>query len=343
MFSRKKWTRKEQAQLLLELGESLKYGYPLNVALTLLANRRKLVLRADIHQISERLKAGNSLHETLCDYKFPKEVTSSIYFAEASGHLSEALIENGIMILRKERYVQTLRRLVRYPLFLLWILAIVLFVVGHFLLPNFIQLYHSLSLELPAITQMMLYLADHMVQVLLVIAGFVLLVIMSTIIFRHQELLDRIRFAARMPFLTRFIKLHYTHQFAFQVGGLLRSGLTIKQSVEILSEKGTSPFLKLESKRIKEKLIQGVPLNSAIEGTVYYLPELLMIIEQGGFQSSLGNALDRFSDQLMTRMEQQTKWLLSLCQPILLILIGGFVLLLFLSILLPVFHMINGL
>ncbi|SFG88425.1 competence type IV pilus assembly protein ComGB [Sporolactobacillus nakayamae] len=343
MFSRKKWTRREQAQLLIELGESLKYGYPLNVALTLLANRRRTALRVAIQQISERLKAGNTLHETLSDYKYPKEVTSSIYFAEASGHLSEALIENGQMILRKERYVQTLRRLIRYPLFLLWILAIVLFVVGHFLLPNFIQLYHSLSLELPAITRMMLYLAEHMVLVLLVIAGFILLVAMGTIIFQHQELLNRIRLAARIPLLASFIKLHYTHQFAFQVGGLLRSGLTIKQSVEILSEQGTSPFLKLESKRLSEKLIQGVPLNSAIEDTVYYLPELLMIIEQGGLQSSLGNALDRFSDQLMTRMERQTKWLLSLCQPILLILIGGFVLLLFLSILLPVFHMINGL
>lgn len=343
MAFQKNWTKKEQAQLLVDLGESLKNGYPLNIALALQAGRKQKFFRLKIERMIDRLKAGSKLHEILRDDNFPQDVTSVIYFAEATGALPEALIENGTMILRRERYAQTLRRLMRYPLFLLWFLSLVLYVVGKFLLPNFIQLYQSLSLELPAITQMMLYLATHMMTILVIIACLIFAILLGLYVYRRCALLKRISFVARFPFLNEFVRIHFTHQLAFQLSGLLRSGLTIKQGIDILSKEGASPFLKLESKRIEELLIQGHPFESSIEGVIYYLPEFQTIIKQGCEQGSFGQALYRLSGELMKRMEQKTQWLLSITQPIVLIIIGGFVLVLFLSILLPVFQMINGL
>ncbi|MCO7126566.1 type II secretion system F family protein [Sporolactobacillus shoreicorticis] len=343
MAFQKNWTKKEQAQLLIDLGECLKNGYPMNVAFTLQAGRKQKFFRLKINRMIDRLKAGTMLHEILRDEKFPQDVTSIIYFAEETGGLPEALIENGTMILRRERYVQTLRRLMRYPLFLLWFLTLVLYVVGKFLLPNFIQLYQSLSLKLPAITRMMLYLAAHMATILVITVCFIFAIILCVHLFRRCALLKRISFAAQVPFLKVFIQVHFTYQLAIQLSGLLRSGLTIKQGFDILSQKGASPFLKLESKRIAEKLIQGYSFEASVNGIMYYLPEFQTIIEQGCHQGSFGNALYRYSDELMKQMELRTQWLLSITQPIILIIIGGFVLILFLSILLPVFQMINGL
>ncbi|QAA22749.1 type II secretion system F family protein [Sporolactobacillus terrae] len=341
MFFQKNLTRKQQAQLLINLGESLNYGYSLNASLRAPIGHR--YERAFRTHLQHQLRSGKRLHELLRAHRFPEEVASAIYFAERSGQLSKALLENGKAMQRKEKYVQSLRRVMRYPLFLVWMFGLVLYVIGKFLLPNFIQLYRSMSLELPAITKTMLSLANHLTELLVFGALFLLLLVISYVLSRRIDLLVRLQFAARLPVLSPFIQLYYTHQLSFQLSSLLRSGLSMKEAIHILSENRTSIFLKREANRLKEALTQGHTLSSILADVSYYLPELPMMIEQAAFQETLGDALHRYSIRLMDRMEQRSKWLLSLCQPTLLVVIGGLILLLFLSILLPVFQMINGL
>ncbi|EST11087.1 competence type IV pilus assembly protein ComGB [Sporolactobacillus laevolacticus] len=343
MFFQRSWTKKDQAQLLIDIGRCLSDGYPLITALSLPENRKRPKVQEDMERMRQSMIAGSPLHEVLHALHFPGEIASSIYFAETGGNLSAALIESGTMILRREQYKETMRRFMRYPLFLIWVLCTIMFVIGRFLLPSFIQLYRSLSLELPLITKALLYLSEHVAEaaVIAVVIGFALA--LCVIYYRKLPLLPRLRFTSRLPIIGRYIRLYHTHLFAFHLGSLLSSGLNIKQSIHILTEKGTSPFLKSEAERMEQNLLNGLPLDSFVLGPVYYLPELAEAIHQGQRHSLLGKVLCQFSMQLMKRMEQQSKWLISMCQPLMLILVGGFVLMLFLSILLPIFHMINAL
>ncbi|MCL1632546.1 type II secretion system F family protein [Sporolactobacillus sp. CPB3-1] len=342
MFERKNWTRREQAHFLINLGECMKSGYPLKSALQIQADRNRSRIRNEILQMIECLKGGKPFYETLLISRFPEDISCVIYFSEASGKLSDALIENGHSLMKREIYRQTLTRLIRYPLFLIWFLFMIIYVVGRFLLPNFVQMYRSMALELPAITRWMLFFAEHTVYMLGILVVLFAAVLLVAFFIRRFSLLSKIAFIARVPWIQSFIQLHYTYQFSFHVSSLLRSGLSMGQVIDIFTKKGASAFLELESTRINRLLAQGISLEKTLENIAYYLPELQTVIVQGSVQGSLGDGLHNYSNELMKRMEQKIKGLLAMCQPALLMFIGGFVLLLFLSILLPVFQMING-
>ncbi|MCO7176573.1 competence type IV pilus assembly protein ComGB [Sporolactobacillus kofuensis] len=343
MIFRRNWTKKDQAQLLIELGRCLHDGYPLSTAIELQDYNRRPKLAEDMKYMYQAMRAGLAFHEGLRALRFPEEVVHAIYFAEAGGTLPTALMETGTMLQRREYFKERMRRFTRYPLFLLWVLFSIMFVIGRFLLPSFTQLYRSLSLDLPLITRMFLYIADHPESVLLILLisgslfGFILF------LFQKQPLMIRVKMISRLPIIGNAIRLYHTHQFSFHLGSFLGSGMTIKQSLHILTQEGTSPFLRSEAERIEKQLRSGYSLVSCVKRSIYYLPELVETIKQGERHGALDRSLSQYSTRLIRKMEQQSKQMLSLFQPVLLILVGGFVLIMFLSVLVPVFQMINGL
>lgn len=343
MTMRKNWTSKEQANLLIHLGQCLRDGYPLALAIRLLFFHQRLRVRKDLEFMAEKLEGGWSLYEVLHALRFPSEVSSFIYFAEESGDLSKGLIESGEMMRRKEMNQETLRRLMRYPLLLLWVFGLMMFVIGQFLLPNFLKLYRSLSIDLPMITKIMLFTASHVYYLLFVLPILFLSGMVGLIYFRRMNMDKKLKLLIRIPLVGGYTRHYLTHNFSFHFGSLLRSGLPIRQSVDALAQKGTTPFLKFEAQRLKRALLEGRPFEQVMSEPFYYLPEFVTVIHQGQLSGMLGASLDRYSGLVMARMEEKTQVYLSLCQPALLIFVGGLVLCLFASILLPIFHIVNGL
>lgn len=343
MAFRKGWTKKEQADLLIHLGQCLSDGYPLALAIKLLLFRQRTRVRRDLDSMTRKLEGGHSLFETLRDLHFPAEISSFIYFAEESGNLAKGLIESGEMMRRREQYRETLHRLLRYPILLLWIFGLMMFVIGHFLLPNFLKLYRSLSIDLPLITKIMLFSAGHFYYLLFVLPIVFLSGIAGALYIRRMTMDQKLKLVTRIPLVGSYTRLYLTHIFSFHFGSLLRSGLPIRQSVTALTQKGTTPFLKFEAQRLQKALLEGRHFEQVMSEPRYYMPELTTIIHQGQLNGMLGASLYRYSGLVMAKIDEKTRVLLSLCQPALLLFVGGLVLFLFASILLPIFHIVNGL
>ncbi|WP_100488261.1 competence type IV pilus assembly protein ComGB [Sporolactobacillus pectinivorans] len=339
----KQWTKKEQAGFLIRLGECLGDGYPLGLSIRLQLYTQRLQIRSELERMLVRLKNGSSLFEALSLSGFPREICSSIYFAEAGGKLSSGLIEGGTMMLRREEYKEKLARLLRYPLLLIWMLGLMVFVVGRFLLPSFSRLYASLSIELPLTTKILIFVADHVPLFLFLFLIMVIAFLASIYRFRKFSIEKRLKTIIRLPIAGHYIRYYLTHHFSFYIGNLLCSGLSIRQAVATLSENGTTAFLKSEAMRIHQTLLEGEDFETAVSDSSFYLPELTTVIYHGQLNSVLGESLYKYSAVIMARMEEKIRTLLSFFQPVLLLIIGGLVLGLFASVLLPVFQMINGL
>lgn len=343
MIFRKSWTKKEQAELLIHLGQCLNDGYPMALAVRLLLFRQRAQVKHDLEVMIKKLEGGRTLYEALADLHFPEEISSFIYFSEESGNLAKGLIESGRMMSRREQHKETLRRLLRYPVLLLWVFGLMMFLIGRFLLPNFLRLYRSLSIDLPLITRILLFSANHIYYLLFILPLLFLSGIAGTIYFRRMTMERKLRLMIRMPLVGHYARLYLTHVFSFHFGSLLRSGLPIRQSVAALSQKGTTPFLKFEADRLQKELLEGRHFEQIMSQPRYYMPELVTVIHQGQLNGMLGASLCRYSGLVMTKIDEKTRLLLSFCQPALLLFVGGLVLFLFASILLPIFHIVNGL
>lgn len=343
MIFRRGWTKKERAWFLVHLGECIADGYPLDLAIRMQRYNQSASVGEKLDKILSLLKEGSYFYETLRISGFPGEVCSSVYFAESAGKLADGMIESGRMMQRREEYHEKLVRLLRYPLLLIWLLLLMFFVIGRYLLPNFIRLYESLSIRLPLITRLFIAFGSNIyVLSILMLAGGLCIVLISYS-FKRMPVDRQIGFLLRLPGAGGYVRCYLTHHFAFYLGSLLRSGLSARQAMESLSDKGTTPFLKYEAFRIRQLMVHGERLEAAVRNSEWYLPELSTVIHHGQLNSMLGPSLFTYSSKVLEKMEQKMQTWLSLCQPVLLLVIGGLVLGLFTSVLLPVFQMINGL
>ncbi|WP_010631995.1 competence type IV pilus assembly protein ComGB [Sporolactobacillus vineae] len=343
MIFKKDWTKKERALFLVHLGECIADGYPLLLAIQMQRYNQSPSVRRKLDAMLNLLKEGNYFYETLSESGFPGEVCSSVYFAESAGKLAEGLKESGQMMQRREEDHEKLIRLLRYPVLLIWLLCLMVFVIGRYLLPSFIRLYESLSIRLPLITRILILFSSHIYLLISLMLAGCLCFVLAVKNFRRLPVSRQIGLLLRLPGAGRYVRYYLTHHFSFYLGSLLRSGLSVRQAMDSLSEKGTTPFLKYEAVRLRRLLLHGERLEAAVRTSRWYLPELAAVIHHGQLNSMLGPSLSTYSAKVMEKMEQRMQTLLLFCQPALLLVIGGLVLGLFASVLLPVFQMINGL
>ncbi|WKB36983.1 type II secretion system F family protein [Terrilactibacillus sp. S3-3] len=180
MFIRKKMDEKRTGcELLISIGGCLRDGYPLHLAIQLQAFQKQPFIRKHINMMLSDLKKGRRLHRILQTLQFPNDVCSYVYFAEESGELAKGLNESGQMLKKREEQKEALQKLMRYPLLLFWVFSLMIFVIGHYLLPNFLKLYRSLAIDLPLITKIFLFMSGHIYYLLF----FLVLILLTAVIF----------------------------------------------------------------------------------------------------------------------------------------------------------------
>ncbi|MFT8871070.1 MAG: competence type IV pilus assembly protein ComGB [Sporolactobacillus sp.] len=343
MRLRSRWTGAERAQLFLQIGRCLKDGHPLHAAVRLQSYRRVKQQQADLMQMIAALSEGEPFHRVLKKIGSSDEAIAYIYFSEMRGDLAQGLCDYGAIIARREANRQQLRQLLRYPLMLFWLFALLLYLIGHYLLPNFLLLYASLRIELPLSTRVILWIARHFMMIcfvaVLLIAGagacFMLL--------RQQPVMRRISAALHIPVISMYVRRILTQKTAFQLGSMLRTGLSMRQCIQLMNEYAATPFLRAEARRLDQALLNGQDIEQMIADVRYYLHDFSTVIQQGAATGMLGEAMYRYSEAVMTAHDAKTRQLIALCQPLMLISIGVLMLILFASVLLPVFETINGL
>ena len=145
-----------------------------------------------------------------------------------------------------------------------------------------------------------------------------------------------------IPFISSFLSLFITYYFCIQLSGLLRGGMSILDSLTVFEEQDNLPFFKEEAKQLKNGLLQGETLVDLIKGKTFYKEELPMVVTHGENKSQLDLELNNYSKLLLRALEEKIQKAIMLIQPILFFFIGMIVFVMFLSVFLPVFQLINA-
>lgn len=338
-----KWANKEKAQFLDQLGQCLRQGYSLITAIELLSYHEKMKTRQLIKIMVDQLKQGEALHEVFLKAFFPKDICGFIYFSEQHGDLSLGLIEGGKMLKQREQAKLQLQHLMRYPLLLLWLSVILFYIMLKYLYPQFQVLYASMDIPLPLITRIFLSL-NHLVFPYILPIIILLSLMISSVIYllRHTSVIKLYHLLLRIPYFNTLLRVYLTYYLSLHLGSLLKVGMSISTAFNIMKNQSFMIFFKNEAERAVKSLLQGESLPQVFSENHFYTKDFPSILSHGQINGLLGKELFDFSQLLLKEMEDKLKNLLAFVQPLLLIFVGGFTLILFLSILLPVFQMING-
>lgn len=343
IMKKRKWTLQEQSLLLKRTGELLARGYPLSEAIESISFQLPQKKKLEVRKSLAVLREGYPFYQILSNLKFNQHLIGYVYFAEQHGGLANAFREGSDMMLKRNGDFEKLKKLLVYPLLLIFITAILFVFVENLILPRFSSLFTSMKLEQNFFTKVVYLFGD--IVPFFVVGGMILLLTLLCYYFFHFRKIPQIKqknILVKIPVLGEFFRLFYTHYFAIQMSYLLAGGLSIHEALRLFQHNDKQPFYKELGEAMTIGLKRGDGLENILAVFPFFDKELATIIRHGQANGKLDSELHFFSKYCLSLLEEKTEKLLKIVQPCLYMLIGFLIVSMYLAVLLPMFHLLEG-
>jgi competence protein ComGB len=343
MKTKHSWNSVEKAEFLIRIGTLTERGYTISEAIQFFLKYENEKFKSTLKSMLEKLEKGSSVSEALIMLQIPKNIISFVYFAEFYGDLSRGLIDGGNLLKKTLESKTKFQKLIRYPIFLFWILGLFLVIMYLYLFPHFTHLFATLNIQLPLITRLFLLFIENSPKLAIVLlATFLWLYLYYVFIFRKKTILEQATVYTKIPIIGNYYRAMVTYFFAINLSCLMKSGLAIYDALGIFKNVEGLGYISKEADKMITHLQAGEKLQHVLLYTTLYTKALAYIVEHGQANGRLTEELEHYSQWLLNDLEAKMKNLFMIIQPILFLVIGIFILLMFVSILLPVFSLIKG-
>ena len=320
----------------------IKTGIPLLKALQIIsaqlpAGRFKTSIEGIIRSIQE----GKSFSESLSTAPrfFSLLYINMIKAAEVSGNLTEILRELSQHLIQSRRITRQVQAAFMYPILVLVIASVILIGLLMFVLPVFMRIFEDMGGNLPATTLFLIGLSKFLIHwgwlFLILIAVFIGIVILSSRKPYGKYIINV--FLWRIHLFGNLIKMMEIGRFCRTLGTLLSSGVTLVKSMEVLYETTPAVLLQNALEDIRYQVEQGKSLSGAMEETGLFPLTLVRMIQVG---EESGKIADLFLD-VAGDYEEEVSFtvtgLLSLLEPVLIVVMGAIVGFIVVSLFFPIF------
>ena len=338
----------EVVSITRQLATMISAGLPIARGLEVLAeqsqnrNMKKILL-----DILRDVQGGGSLSSSLA--KYPK-VFSTTYVAlvsagEASGKLEEILKRLADTLEAQRDFKSKFIGAMIYPAIILLAMVGVFVLMMVFVVPKLAEMYKSLDVELPAITRAMISASDFMSQfwfLLLFLVVVVVLVIRSFLTTERGKLLINTA-ASKLPVFGKVMIQKDLTEFARTLSLLISSGIPITQALNIVGEVVTNPMLKIGARRAAESVEKGGSLSDFLKQDKTFPALLGQMSTVGEETGQLDQVLERIGAFYAGEADHTIKGLSAALEPIILVVLGGMVGLLIVSIITPIYKITSAL
>jgi len=323
----------------------IRAGLPILSSLDLLARRQKdPSFRAQLEDVGARVKTGESISSAFeAQGTMPLVYTTTLLAGERSGNLEEVLQR----YLDFQRVSLTFRKKLKasliYPAFLVvMVIGLFIFLIT-FVVPRFASLYDQLGTKLPTMTLLLLTLGQNVQRYGLYIAPLIALVIWLVVRWAKTDagdaLLDRVRIA--LPFLGSVWLKYQVGLFSRTLATLLTGGLPLVPSLETAARSIDSRQIAKAVYTSVETVREGKGLSVSLDRTGVF-PELsIEMIEVGESTGALPQMLNSVAEFFEEDVQTSLAAIMSLIEPIILIVMGVVVVIVLIALYLPIFSL-NG-
>lgn len=340
-------TTKDKVVFTRQLATLIGAGLPLSQSLhTVLEQTQNKQLQSVVQEISASVEGGKSLSDSFAKHPnvFNEVFIALIAAGELSGTLDESLVRVANQQEKDAAIVSKIRGALTYPLIVLVVIFGVLLFMLFTVVPQVKKLYLDLDKQLPILTQIMVSVADFMVNFWWI----VLIVIGIGVYFFVQYLKTesgihfKDNFKLRVPFFGKMFQKLYMARFARTGQTLLSTGVSMLDMLKVTSRAINNTIISASVNRATEKVQGGKALSTALEPEAVILslvPQMIKIGEQSGrIDEMMGKVAQVYEDEL----DEEIRTISTAIEPILMVILavvaGGMVG----AILLPIYGLVNG-
>lgn len=299
------------------------------------------MLKEAIFEISNDINSGFSLSQAIEKYPgiFSEFYVNMVQSAEVTGRLGEVLDFLADYLEKQTVLKSKVKNALSYPIFVLVLFGLVIIVMVTFVLPQITPIFRDAHVELPFYTKLMIgigtFIAGWWWAVLFLLALVAFLLIDY---FQTQEgrvVLDDL--SLRLPVVGGLFRKLYIARFAESTRVLIKGGLTIPQAIEISSRTIGNRVYESLLQNASEQIRKGRQLSGVLAGISEFPPLVSQLVEIGETTGRLEELLKKISDFYTREVEGIVDNLVTLIQPMLMVVIGVMIALLFASILIPLY------
>jgi len=297
--------------------------------------------------VREDVEAGATLADSMGKHPrtFDTLFVNMVAAGEAGGILDIILRRLAIFVEKAAKLKRAVIGASIYPAVIILVAIVVIFVIMLWVIPVFATLFEGLNATLPLPTRIVMGTSSLIAQFIFpIIAVFVLTIFGFRYYYKTDGgrlVVDRTLLA--LPIMGTVLKKIAIARFSRTLSTLLVSGVPILEGLDITA--GTAGNVVLENAllRARREVSEGKTLAEPIKKTAIFPPMVTSIITVGEQTGELDQMLEKLADYYEEEADEAVAGMLALLEPVMIVLLGGVIGVIVVSMYLPIFTLIREL
>ena len=296
-----------------------------------------------LYNLKEDLIQGKRLGNSMKKYPgiFSDTYISMVSAGDSSGNLDTVFSKLADYLEESASIRQKVISALTYPLILIGFSILVIISLLAFVLPQVIDQFIKAGAELPFITKFLIGISNNIIPILLVItflSGSSYYIYKKYTKDKKNKLLVDKKILA-IPFLGNFILNSELERFSSTMELLLASGTNLDIALEECSKIFNNQYLSNIVMNAKDDVVEGKDFIIAMKHDEIFPDIFIQLISSGYRSGNLEKMFNKVSNFMKSEIENKRSVFLSLLEPIVIIFMGGFIMMIVLAILIPIMQM----
>lgn len=324
-------------------------GLPLPRAIEILSSQTKSKkFQKTLLNIKEDVIKGKSLSEALSIYPdiFSELFLNMVKVGEEAGTLDEVLKILAQQMERENTLKSKITGAMIYPAVIIVAMIGIGILMLVMVVPQLAATFKELEIELPVTTKFVMGLATFLVEkwylVILILVFFIFFFLQAKRTKRGKATIDSL--LLKLPIISPIIRKTNAAQTVRTLSSLIASGVPIVRALEIVSGTLGNIYFKKAISEAAERVRKGEKLSEALKPyqDIYSLT-VIQMIAVGEETGETSNILQKLADFFEEEVGRATENLASVIEPVIMLIIGAAVGFFAISMVQPMYSMLQGL
>lgn len=278
--------------------------------------------------IQTELQAGKTLSDGLAKYPgiFNELFVNMVRVGETGGNLEEVLKIVAVQLEKEHDLISKVRGAMIYPAVIIFAMLGIGILMLTYILPQMMGVFKDMNVELPKTTLFMVSISDALKNnSIAVFLGFVLSIVGIKFFLSNPIGKKFLSFAIiHIPVIKNIVIKVNCARFARIYSSLLKSGISVMDALKIVSNTLSNYYYKKAFNKGIEDIQKGVSLSKILARDKDIFPALVyQIVEVGEETGKTEMVLLQLAEFYEEEINQITKNMSSIIEPVLMVLIGG--------------------
>jgi len=322
-------------------------GLPLVQALDILAQQTENKTLADVtRQVVYDVESGQTLADALRKHPraFSDLYVNMVAAGEAGGILDTILQRLAQFLEKNDAIIRKVKGAMVYPAVIMTVAVIAVAVLLIFVIPTFQNMFASVQLDLPLPTRIVIGMSNVLKSYWWAIIGVVGLTVFG--INRYYKTANgRLQIDAlllRFPVLGDLLRKSAVSRFTRTLGTLISSGVSILDGLEITARTAGNMVIHNAVMESRQSIAGGDTISAPLQRSKVFPPMVISMIAVGEQTGGLDEMLSKIADFYDEEVDAAVGTLLSLMEPIMIVVLGVIVGGMVVAMYLPIFDMVNA-